>query len=613
VKWFWRVVVGIPLLAVFLVVVGVLWVSFFFDPEAHRERLIVWVTDRTNSTFTFDGELEINVDLAGRSTAVTVFLGDLAIGNPPGFAAGKMFRAAGISLKIPVWELLSGHVYPSITVHRPQLRLIRTHTTRTNWQSLAASVEGHEGLIHEWGLIQGFAGIAMTGLRVLDGTVHWTREDTGDEITMTNIDFEIASLFGGQPVRAQTQLTLKHYALLEPLGIDWSVTVEREIPSGVVRVEKMQGEIASPGVLVTLKALEIDSDPEGRRIQFRQVAATGAVGDDEFHLEVAAANYLKLRDRFIATGVAGNWFRPGMEGGVELASIFVDSLSTNFFSFADNQVTRVGLGRWQAPLKLLTEAAVGNGKIDFSIFDWSRSFAVFGVQMPEAHWTPSVPVEGRANVSIGKGGIELTNFDLSWGDSTVSGSLTGVFSNRSQLEFKLIEEPIEAAGRLTFGFHTPGHSQASWLAETRGSATLQIREGRVRRFGRIRVFGAEIDQYIRQARAAMGMEPKWTNIESGIPFSNLKTTLFVNDGEIWTDDFVVETLGLKLFSRGRYVLSRDEFDSLWHVKWEKSIDGSGLALLDQFEAMVVPFRVSGRGKSMSVALDISEFLRLLSE
>ena len=111
----------------------------------------------------------------------------------------------------------------------------------------------------------------------------------------------------------------------------------------------------------------------------------------------------------------------------------------------------------------------------------------------------------------------------------------------------------------------------------------------------------------------MGMEPKWTEFESGIPFSNLKATLFVKDGEIWTDDFAMEALGLTFFSRGRYVLSKNEFDSLWHVKWEGPIEGSGLGLLNQFETMVVPFRVLGRGDSMSVALDIPELLRLLSE
>ena len=124
---------------------------------------------------------------------------------------------------------------------------------------------------------------------------------------------------------------------------------------------------------------------------------------------------------------------------------------------------------------------------------------------------------------------------------------------------------------------------------------------------------SEIDQYIRQARTAMGMEATWTEIEGGIPFSNLKTTLLVKDGEIWTDDFVMEALGLKFFSRGRYVLSKGEFDSLWHVRWGKTIEGSGLDLLDQLQTMVVPFRVSGRSNSMSVALDIPELLRLLSE
>ena len=166
---------------------------------------------------------------------------------------------------------------------------------------------------------------------------------------------------------------------------------------------------------------------------------------------------------------------------------------------------------------------------------------------------------------------------------------------------------------MTIAFHTVGLDHTSWLTDNAGSVAFDIREGRIPKFGRIRLFGTEIEQYIRQARSAMGIKDKWTDIESGIPFSNLKATLFVKDGEIWTDDFAMEALGLTFFSRGRYVLSKNEFDSLWHVKWEKAIGGSGLALLDQLQTMVVPFRVSVRGNSTSVVLDIPELLRLLSE
>jgi uncharacterized protein YhdP len=111
----------------------------------------------------------------------------------------------------------------------------------------------------------------------------------------------------------------------------------------------------------------------------------------------------------------------------------------------------------------------------------------------------------------------------------------------------------------------------------------------------------------------MGLQSEWPDLESGISFSNLQATMTLRGGEIWTDDFVAETLGLKIAGRGKYILSSDEFDSLWHVRWDKPIQGSGLTLFDQAPAMVVPFRVTGRGGAMSVVLDIPELLRLLSE
>jgi hypothetical protein len=613
VKWLWRAVVSIPLLAIVLVVIGVVWVSFFFDPETHRERLIAWVTDRTNSTFTLDGELGVNFDLAGRSTAVTIFLGDLAIRNRPSFAGDQIFEAAGISLEISVWHLLNGHVYPTITMHRPQLRLIRSYPGRTNWQALAAAVGGHGGTIEEWDLIQGFAGISMTGLRVLDGAVYWTREDTGEEMTISNINFEMESLLGAQPVPVQTQLTLEHTSLSKPLEINAVATVEREIQSEVVRAEKIQLEIAAPGVLVTLNALEMESDSEGRRFRLRQASATGAVGADEFDLVVGAAEYVKPADRLSITDVSGNWIGREMEGRVEMASLFAESLWGGIISRVGYKKANMRIGGWERALKFVNEAVVGNGKVNFSVFDWSASLAHFGVSMPEGRWSTLAPVQVNADVSIGKRGIDIPHFDLNWVESKVSGSFTQLPSGQSRLEFNLMEELIEAAGSVIFNFHTLEVDQTSQLTDTGGSAAFHILEGYIRKIERIRIFGAEVDEYIRQARAAMGMESKWVEIQDGIRFSNLKATLLVKHKAIWINDFVVEALGLKFFGRGKYTLTSDEFDSLWYVKWEKSIKGSGVAFLDQFKTMIIPFRVSGRDNSMSVSLDIPELLRLLSE
>ena len=55
---------------------------------------------------------------------------------------------------------------------------------RTNWQYLDTVIGDHSKVIHEWDLIKGFVGIAATGFKVLDGTVNWVREDTGNAVEM---------------------------------------------------------------------------------------------------------------------------------------------------------------------------------------------------------------------------------------------------------------------------------------------------------------------------------------------------------------------------------------------------------------------------------------------
>ena len=201
--------------------------------------------------------------------------------------------------------------------------------------------------------------------------------------------------------------TVSLLALAKPIGIDAAVTVDRGARSGVVRGEKMRLEIASPGVLVTLNVLEMGSDPTSRLFRLRQAAVTGAIGNDEFHLAVETANYLKPTDRLTATGVTVDWFGTGMEGRAELPSLFVDSLWADVIFPAGNQRTNIRFGYWESALKYISEAVVGNGKINFSVFDWSNSLAFFGVSIPEGRWSPLVPAQGHFDVSIGKRGIDI--------------------------------------------------------------------------------------------------------------------------------------------------------------------------------------------------------------
>ena len=217
---------------------------------------------------------------------------------------------------------------------------------------------------------------------------------------------------------------ITNYRLPKPLRIDAAVTVDREDRTGVIRAEKMKLEIAAPGALVTLNALEMDSDPASRHFRVRHAAVTGVVGNDEFHLAVETANYLKPTDRLTATGVTVDWCGRGMEGSAELPSLFVDSLWTDVIFPAGPQRGSIRFGGWQSLMKFISEAVVGNGKIHFSVFDWSNSLAPFGVSIPNGRWSPSAPVQGNADVSIGKRGIDIPHFDFNWGESQVSGSLT---------------------------------------------------------------------------------------------------------------------------------------------------------------------------------------------
>jgi uncharacterized protein YozE (UPF0346 family) len=104
-----------------------------------------------------------------------------------------------------------------------------------------------------------------------------------------------------------------------------------------------------------------------------------------------------------------------------------------------------------------------------------------------------------------------------------------------------------------------------------------------------------------------------TRFEDDIAFSEFVAVITFKDGQFLSDDASFNALGWKLEGKSKYNLNLDWYDSIWYLSRDAATQPKKKFFLDGLQSVIIPIRVTGQPPSLSVALDIPELLRLLSQ
>ena len=723
-KWFWRLFIGLTVGSIIVGSLALLWLAFFFDPEDYKDQLIGWVSERTGSPLTIDGQLIFDLGFAGGTPVLKFIVSDLAFKNTEQFSSTELFNASKITIAISAVSMIQGRIHPMVTIEKPKLKLIRVDSSTVNWHHIGNTVSGRNRPLSEWELIRGFAGISLGGIHVIDGSVHWTRIDTNTEIKISEFEFEVKASKMQRTGSIHARLDLNHESFRRSVVVDSGVDIVLDQKSESIRAENVRIDLTGPLTLVTLAIDQMGIDENNQQVQFTIANLSGAVQGEEFLLRLKHGVYSEITDNLIIGTVAASWIGNQIEGSAQLAEVSIGSISERLTSYVSRERPVVNLNRSDSFLEAIDSSISASGNIAFSVSDWSRILMSDFTSLTGADRS----LNAMINLTVGEYGLEISNFDLSWVDSSLRGSLlrtgdgekilnfdviegyvdlpqTASFStnvthnpaitllmmffgqkgivstgniiierakigrlslsqldipvrmekdgwvidvatfdayggkgninvviNRSHDHFVLdtrqkysgvdvgdilsdigLTGRIKAIGNVNIAMATKQPFSASELRSARGKISIVVPQGQVYGLGSLITPDKEVAQVLEGILAPIGLDLGLTRFEDDIAFSEFVAVITLKDGQFLSDDTSFNALGWKLEGKSKYNLNLDWYDSIWYLSRDVAAQTKKSFSLDGLKSVIIPIRVTGQPSSLSVALDIPELLRLLSQ
>jgi len=188
-----KILLGITVALVLLVVVGVVGVALFFDPNEHKDLIIGKVQEETGRKLELPGEIKLTYYpwLGLESSGVT-------LGNAKGFGEEPFLHADKVAVRIKTMPLLKQqYELDTFKLHGLRFNLARDKDSRTNWDDLvkpAPEKEKKEAKPAQLGAV------ILGGVDIKDARITWNDQVAGQKVTISNLNASTGQLTYGEPI-----------------------------------------------------------------------------------------------------------------------------------------------------------------------------------------------------------------------------------------------------------------------------------------------------------------------------------------------------------------------------------------------------------------------------
>jgi AsmA protein len=346
-------IVGIAFGAVIaLIIVALLALKLFVNPNNYRGRIEQAVKDATGRELVLSGDLKLSV-----FPWVALELGPATLGNPPGFGQQPFValqRAAASVRLLPLLhkELQIGRV----EVDGLDLRLLKNAQGKGNWEGFGSQTSKSSGSPTPAGSM---ALPELAGLVIKDGRVSF------QDLVADHLDVDVGEIAAGRPVTAKLSLDLATSPGAKPVSVKTELTLTPE-----------PDEQYGVGFVTQLGAAHLSGTAQARLAQAATVTGSfklEPVSLREFMGQLGmmapATHDPKALSRFAASGefAYGNNAVRGSKLDVQLddsqltGTAAITDLTTDAMSF-DLNVNQIDIDRYRSPSANPGKAAPAQAK-----------------------------------------------------------------------------------------------------------------------------------------------------------------------------------------------------------------------------------------------------------
>ncbi|MBF0588591.1 MAG: AsmA family protein [Magnetococcales bacterium] len=264
-----KIVLGFVLGLVALLLAAAVIVPLVVDPNDYKDRIVALVEEETGRRLTIAGDIDVSI-----FPWIGLELGEMALGNAPGFGPEPMARVVSADVKVEFMPLLEKRVVVDrVVVEGLSLDLGRDATGRGNWEGM--SVEQGDGLPEDQGRPDDttssaaddesqdtsapvLAGLTVGGVELSRADIRWRDLVAGVEYEATNLYFTTGPLAPGDPVSVSLKMDLNGRKPVSSSHLELTADTHLDVGHNKIQLEKVKLSLHAQAEGLPVESVDLD-------------------------------------------------------------------------------------------------------------------------------------------------------------------------------------------------------------------------------------------------------------------------------------------------------------------------------------------------------------------
>ena len=389
-----KLLIAIGLIIV-LVIVALIAVPMFIDPNDHKATIVEQVKKHTGRDLTITGDLKMS-----KFPSLGVDIGEISFGNAEGFGDQPMLKSGQASVSVKLMPLLKKDLQVStLTLKDVYINLVRDKSGKTNWDDLLAL--GGEKETQQDSDATKLAALAIGGIDMENANLVWDDQSLGKKYTISNLNFKTGQLELNKPIDLELSLDLD--AVAE--GIAGAIALDGTI------------EYDLDGKKYSVKPIDFSANLKGTGVPNGAADIKLKASSAQVDLTAGTVSVAGLDLDAMGTKISGDIDATNIFDKIPLANgkIKIDAQSI------PDLLTALGQDPAQIPLtKLTADAIFKSGKDTMSFEKLVADATLQGGMFKQAE---NVKLNMTGDVNMADQTLNLTSLSFEGLDASVKGKL----------------------------------------------------------------------------------------------------------------------------------------------------------------------------------------------
>ena len=614
IKW----IIGGVAALVGLIVIAMLCIPFFIDPNDYKDKITQAVQEQTGRELSMPGDIKLSIS----PTLKAVFrLGNVNLSSRKDFQGTDFFSSELVEINLALWPLIRSKELQinNILLTGVNINLIRNNSGATNWEDLAgggkAKTTDQKASSSVEKPAKALPKIDIGEIKVVDINVTFTDQQAARTVKLSNFNINVGHIVEGRPFPFDANFSLSMDDDKKPLtattGLSGNLTFDLAKLTFLVDQLKLKTDISGAPVPIKLFELEMSAEADlskslvnvsnlRLKIDDTTLKGTASITDlknpsykASLHIDQLNLDHYKTEKKTspaadnnapakTAPASTATTTKQQQQGEEDPTTIPVDLLRSLTFD-AEIKIDKLVAAKL-VTTDILIKAAGKEGLVQLQPFSanlYQGTIAVNG------------DIDARPNVPE----IKLTKV------------LKGVELGPMFMDMKGKEE-VKGTADIKVKITTMGLTKKELTSNANGNMNLSLANGEIAKLVIIDTIRIAKQLYEGGSKSLSATQSSSKN-QSGQPtsFANLSASGVITNGVFKNDDLLAESELMKVTGKGTVNLNTEQINYLLTIYLAKTLERDEEKDLVEMSDTPIPYKVVGTFDKIEQSAALEEILK----